>query len=191
MNLQQRVINILTKPQEEWPIIAAEATDESTLYKNYIFVLAAIGPACSIIGTTLFTAGFGLIPALVAGVLGFVLTLVGVFLAAIVIEKLAGSFQSQGNRVQALKLVAYSYTPMWVAGVLQLIPLLGILALLAGLYGIYLFYLGMPPVLQTPDNQRIPFMIVAAILLIIIQFFIFFVTAAIVAAMVVGTAIVS
>ena len=47
MNLVQRVQDILLKPQETWPVIAAESTDAAALYKNYLLILAAIAPIAS------------------------------------------------------------------------------------------------------------------------------------------------
>ena len=39
-------------------------------------------------------------------------------------------FQSRGNTAQTLKLVVYSMTPIWVAGVLYLVPALGVLVII-------------------------------------------------------------
>jgi hypothetical protein len=61
-----------------------------------------------------------------------------------IINALAPSFDGQKDSAQAFKVAVYSYTPAWVAGVLQILPLLGILAVLGGLYGLYLLYLGLP-----------------------------------------------
>ena len=53
MNLQTRVINILSKPAQEWPVIASESTDVAALYKEYIIPLAAIPAICGFLGMTL------------------------------------------------------------------------------------------------------------------------------------------
>jgi len=65
----------------------------------------------------------------------------------------------------------YSYTPAWVAGVLQLIPALGILGILAGLYGLYLLYLGLPRLMNCPQEKAGPYtavVVVCAIVLTVI-----------------------
>lgn len=177
MNLQTRVINILSKPAQEWPVIASEATDVPALYKEYIVPLAAIPAICGFLGMTLIGVTVPLVgqirTPMVSGlagmIVGYVLSLVGIFLAAFIVDKLAPSFQSSGGMVQALKMVAYASTPSWVAGVLQLIPLLGALALVAALYGVYLFYLGLPSVMRTPPDKVIPYMVVSAIVIIVIS----------------------
>jgi uncharacterized membrane protein len=177
MNLQTRVINILSKPAQEWPVIASEAADVASLYKEYIMLLAAIPAICGFLGMTLVGVSVPFMGQIrtpmasgLAGlVVGYVLSLAGIFLAAFIVDKLAPSFQSSGGIVQALKMVAFASTPTWIAGVLQLIPLLGALALVAVLYGVYLFYLGLPSVMKTPRDKVIPYMVVSAIVIIVIS----------------------
>jgi hypothetical protein len=169
--LTTRVTNILTKPAEEWPVISSEPTDTAALMTGYAAPLAAIPAVCSWIGWSLIGLGFyrrGLVSGFAAAIVSWVFALVGAFIGAIVIEKLAPTFKSSGSTIQALKLVVYASTPMWVAGVLNLVPPLAALALLAGLYAIYLFYLGLPVLMKTPSDQVIPYMIVSAIVIIVI-----------------------
>jgi hypothetical protein len=194
MNLQTRVTNILTKPKEEWPVVAAEQTDVASLYRNYIAILALIPPVASFIGLsivgvslplfpTIGTFRYGLSAGLGMAVVQYVIALIGVYVAAVVIDKLAPTFQSQPDTTQALKLVAYSSTAGWLAGVFHIIPALGVLALLAGLYGIYLFYLGVPVLMKTPKERVIPYMIVSAIVVIIVMVVASAITTAITGAM--------
>jgi Yip1 domain len=176
-NLQDRVVKILTTPKTEWPVIEAESTDVATLYKSYIAILAAIPAVCSFIGGIVIGVPvpfFGTVrtpigSAITTLILTYVLSLASVYIAAFVIDKLAPTFDSKPNVVQALKLVAYSSTAGWVAGVLNIIPVLGIIAALAGLYGIYLFYLGLPVLMKTPEAKVIPYMVVAAIVVIVLS----------------------
>jgi len=175
MNLRDRVINILKSPRQEWDVIARETTDTATLYKGYIIPLAAIPVIASYIGmvtigvTFLVRVRAGVVSGLVNAVVSYVFALVGIYVAALVIDWLAPKFQSEKSIIQALKLVAYSMTPAWIAGVLLLIPALGILAIIGGLYGIYLFYLGMTPMMKTPADKVIPYMVVSALVVILVQ----------------------
>lgn len=173
MNLQTRVVNILTKPADEWSVVAAEPADVASLFKEYIAILAAIPPVCLFLGLTvvgvpiLGRLGFG--TALTGAILGYVGALAGVYIAAIVVEKLAPTFGSSGDTTQALKLVAYAYTPAWLAGVLYLLVVLAPLAIIAGLYAIYIFYLGLTPMMKTPKDKVIPYMIVSALVIIVVS----------------------
>ena len=176
-NLQTRVVNILKDPKSEWPVIAAESTDVGRLYREYIILLSAIPAVAGFIGTmwltgALATAGVirgGMMFWLGVSIATYVLGLVAVYIAAVVIEWLAPKFKSSGSRVDALKVVAYSYTPVWIAGILQLVPFLGLLGILAAIYAVYLCYLGLPHVMKTPQDQVVIFMIVAAVVIIVIQ----------------------
>jgi hypothetical protein len=98
-------------------------------------------------------------------------SVVSVFVAAAVINALAPSFQSEANFGRALQLVVYSNTAAWVGGLLNIIPILGsVLAAIASLYGIYLLYLGFTPIMKTPQDKVIVYMIVSVIALIAVYF---------------------
>lgn len=185
--LKERVTNILKSPKTEWPVIEAEPTTTEALYRGYIGPLAAI-PAVSwfigmcLVGMPMPFIGWyreGIVRGFSNMVVMFVLSLVGVYLAALVIDKLAPTFQSRSNQLQALKLVAYAQTPAWIAGVLYIIPALAPIAIVAGLYAIYLFYLGLPVMMKTPEGKVIPYMVVAAIVVIAVSFVVGLVSAAI------------
>jgi hypothetical protein len=193
-NLQTRVVNILTKPKQEWPVIAAEPKDIAGLYSKYIVLVAAIPPICGAIGNAVigmslpfyghYRTPFG--TAIAMAVLQYVLTLVGVYVGAFVIAKLAPSFQSESDVAQATKLVAYSWTPAWVAGVLLLIPALSPIVALVSLYTIYLMYLGVSPLMKTPADKAIVYLIVSAIVLIVVYVVVGLVVGAIMLAMGLG-----
>lgn len=173
MSLQTRVQAILTKPAEEWRVIAAEPADVQGLIRDYAAPLAAIPAVCQWLGFSLIGFGpffrVGIVRGFVNAVVSWVMALIGVWISAVVIEKLAPTFQSKGNTVQAMKLVAYAMTPVWVAGVLNLIPALSPLVIIAGLYAIYIFYLGLPVLMGTPSGQVIPYMVVSAVVIIVLS----------------------
>jgi Yip1-like protein len=177
MSLQTRVTNILTKPAGEWPVIAAESTEAAGLMRDYAAPLAAIPAVCRFIGMTVIgisvplvgTIRTGMVRGAAGAIVSWVFALAGAWLAAMVIEKLAPTFQSRGSMVQALKLVVYSMTPVWVAGVLNLIPALAVLGIIAALYAIYLFYLGLPVMMGTPEDKVVPYMAVSALVIIVLS----------------------
>jgi hypothetical protein len=193
-DLKTRVVNILTKPKEEWPVIEGESTSVASLYSSYIVILAAIPVVASfikmsLIGTMMIRVG--IVTGLIAAIVGYALSLAGVYLAAFVIEKLAPTFQSQGDTIKALKLVAYAYTAAWVAGIFNLLPFIGFLGVLAGgIYSIYLFYLGLPIMMKTPRDKVVPYMIVAAVVIFVIYIVIGLVVGGITAASYMGSRVI-
>jgi hypothetical protein len=171
--LKKRVIGILTDPIYEWRIIAAEPADVASLYKNYIMVMAAIPAISMLLGLGVigapFLGRFGVLMSLSAAISFYLSQLVGTYIAALVIEKLAPKFKSTGTTTDALKLVAYASTPVWVGGVLYLLLYLAPLILAAALYGIYLFYLGLPPIMKTHPDNVVPYMVVSAIVILVLN----------------------
>ena len=185
--LIDRVKKILTDPRREWPIIAAEPTTTEKLYSSYIAPLAAIPAIAGFIGSSIIGVSMpyvgairvGIISGLVTAFLTYVLTLVMVYVAAMIIDKLAPTFESTPNQLQALKLVAYSYTAAWVASVFNAIPVLLLIAFLGSLYTIYLFYVGLPITMKTPQSKVIPYMVVSAVAVICLAILVGVFTAAI------------
>jgi len=165
MDIVTRVKNICLTPNTEWPVIAGETTPAGPLITGYVVPLAAIGAVAGLIGGTPIVTG------VVVAVFSFVMAIVGCFVLSLIINALAPTFGAQPNSEQALKVAVYSYTPAWVAGVLQIIPALGILGLLAGLYSIYLLYLGLPRLMKNPEDKSIAYtavVVVCAIVLAIV-----------------------
>lgn len=176
MSLQERVTRILKQPQSEWPVIEAEQTDTATLYKSYIAPLAAIPAVFGffglvVVGLTMPFVGhyrWGVVSALRMELFQYIGQLLSVFVCAVVVSKLAPKFGSQENQLQALKLVAYASTPVWIAGVFNLVPMLAFLIIFAALYSVYLFYLGVPVLMKTPQDKVIPYMIVSVVVIILV-----------------------
>lgn len=171
--LQKRVVGILQNPTIEWRTISAEQDDIQSLYINYIMPLAAIPAvarfiAYAIIGVP-FYGRFSPVTSLVTAIVSYVLMLAGTFVAAVVIEQLAPRFSSSGSTVDALKLVAYASTPIWVGGVIYLILYLSPLMILPIIYAVYLFYLGLPPMMKTHPNNVVPFMLVSFLAIVVVN----------------------
>jgi hypothetical protein len=159
MNLVERVKNLVMTPKTEWLAIEQESGDPKYLFSNYVAILAAIPAIAGFIGTSLIgITVFGgvfrvpVLTGLVNAVLGYVLTFVGVYLMALIIDALAPTFGGVRNFSNAMKLAAYFPTPFWLAGVFMLIPALGILSLL-GLYGLYLLWTGLAPLMKSPPDR--------------------------------------
>ncbi len=189
MDLVQRAKNICLSPTTEWPVIAAEQTPPATLVTQYVVPLAAIGAVAGLIGGSLIgrtlpfvgTYRVPIVTGLVGAVFAFVMAIVGVIVLALIINALAPTFGGEKNNAQALKVAVYSYTPAWIAGALNILPLLGVLALLAALYGLYLLYLGLPRLMKCPPDKAIGYTAVVVICAIVIS-----VVVAVVGGMVVG-----
>jgi len=81
----------------------------------------------------------------------------------------APTFGGEQNSAQAMKVAVYSYTPAWIAGVLQILPLLGILAIFGAFYGLYLLYLGLPRLMKCPEDKAVPYTAVVVVCAIVLS----------------------
>ncbi|MGH7900727.1 MAG: Yip1 family protein [Thermodesulfobacteriota bacterium] len=176
MNLVERVKNIILKPKQEWNVIDTEAAQTIDLYKCYVIPLAAIGPIASLIGTTLIgisLPGVGTYRVPFGSAIGqmivvYILSLIGVYVMALIIDFLAPSFSGEKNTNQALKVAVYSSTASWLGGVFGLIPILGFISIIASLYSLYLLYLGLPVLMKSPKEKALIYTVVIVIAAIII-----------------------
>ena len=177
-----RAKNITLSPKTEWPVAAAEPDTVADLYKNYIVILAAIGPVAQFIGPAVFGITLPFIGSfhlpigtlLVQLVLTYAMGLAMAFVVALIIDGLAPSFGGVKNQVQALKTVAYAWTPVCIVCILQLLPFLGVLTVLillaALIYSIYLLNMGSQHTMQVPSTRSAGFTAVVIIISIVIGF---------------------
>ena len=170
MNIVDRAKNIIMTPKTEWPVIAGEEPVAAQIVSGYVVPLALIPAVAALIGfgvvgrgmSSSFTGGIAM------AIIGFVVAVAGVYLTAFVVNFLAPNFGSQKNFGRAMQLVAYSYTPAWVAGILYVVPVIGALVLIAALYGLYIMYLGFPHTMKTPQDKVVVYMVVSVIVLIVV-----------------------
>jgi hypothetical protein len=165
-SLADRVKAIILTPREEWPKIALETSPQNEILRSYVLPLAAISPVASIVGS--YQSSF--VWALSNAVLAYAMAIVGVFVLAFVANFLAPRFDGVSNRANAFKLVAYSYTAAWLAGIFGLIPALFIFSFL-GLYSLYLIYSGATTLMKVPQENAVGYTVVpilCAILLVIV-----------------------
>jgi len=186
MILFERVKNIILNPSKEWETIKLETWTNAELFTKYAIILAAIPAVCGFIGYSLFGISWGFgsfhVPVGISlswAIATYVLTLVGVFIVAFIIDALAPSFGSVKDMNASLKVTVFSYTPAWVAGIFNLVPALGIIAALAGIYSLVLFYMGLERVKNVPKDKMMGYFIVTLIVAIVVYFIIGLIVSAI------------
>jgi hypothetical protein len=179
MNLVERVKAIMLTPQSEWPVIEREPGDPVHLFINYVAYLAAIPAVCGFIGLLIIgislpvvgTLRISLASALIFAVVSYLMTLVTVYVVALIIDALAPTFGASRNFANALKLSTYSYTPIWLVGIFMLIPGLWLLRIL-GIYALYLLWLGLPVLMKAPakDNMIVGYFAAISACVIVIGY---------------------
>ena len=182
MSIVDRAKNIILKPADEWNVIASEPASVGGLFTGYAAILAAIPMVAGI----LFTGVLGLSAAGLGGmgggalsmgvsavaamaVIGYVLSLVTLYLMSLIVNAVSPSFNGKSDMVQSTKLMTYASTPTWVAGLVSWIPILGGLISLAAIaYVVYLIYLGLKPVLGVPQEKVAGFTVVIVLIYIVL-----------------------
>jgi len=177
MNLIDRAKNIIISPVKEWDVIALETPDTGKIITGYVLPLAGAAALAAFIGYAFIGIdyGFGVrITGINWGLYMAISVIIGafisVFVGAAVIDALAPSFGSEKNMGRSVQLVAYSYTPAWVGGLLAIFPPLSLIGSLLSIYGLYLLYIGMPKIKKTPADKQIGYFVVSLIVLIVIYF---------------------
>jgi hypothetical protein len=174
--LLSRVRNIVFSPKSEWQAIKAEQTTVKDIIFNYVAILAAIPAAASFIG--LAVVGFSFMHtvtrypvfiSLLWGVFSYIFSIFAVMVSAAIINALAPAFESAKDYLKALKVVSYAYTPVWIAGALNVVPALYWLMLIMSLYSIYLLYLGLSPIMGTSQNKALGYTVVSIIVIIAVE----------------------
>jgi len=174
MDTIERVKKIILSPKTEWQVIDTEETSVSKLLTSYLVILAMI-PAIG------WFIGYGLVghnvPGIHMGIINFAIrqavisflgTIGSAFLTAYIINWLAPRFGSKEDFNRAFRLVVYSYTPMCVAGILYIFPALSSLAGVVGLYSLYILYLGIAPMMKTPEEKITTYFLSTIIFVILI-----------------------
>lgn len=156
-------------PRAEWDKIDVEPATPRGLFTGYACILAAIPAIAQVIGGLFPVCVLGvcvhrgLIGVILGAILFYILSLAGVFVTGLIVDELAPSFGGQKNRVQALKVVVYSWTAFWLAGVFYILPMLGWLSIV-GFYSLYLMYLGLPKLMKSPQDKSVGYTAVSIIL---------------------------
>ena len=182
MSIVARAKNIILNPTDEWNVIAGEPATVGGLFTGYAMILAAIPLAAGIIFTGALginTAslggmggggmelGFGVIAAM--AVVGYVFSLVTLFVMSFLVNAVSPSFNGKSDMVQSTKLMTYASTPTWVAGLVGWIPILGGLISFAAIaYVVYLIYLGLQPVLGVPKEKVAGFTVVIVLIYVVL-----------------------
>ncbi len=182
MSFFTRTRNMLLTPKTEWAVIAEEEPAATTIFFSYAFPLILASAAAGFIGHTFiwhdaydfnWREGINETAALTwglyFGIQTVVISALGVWLTAIVVNALAEKFGSEKNMGRSMQLIAYAMTPVWIGGLVRIYPPIGIIGLLFGLYGLYLLYLGLPFVMKTPSDKVVPFTIISIVILLVIS----------------------
>ncbi len=147
--LLSRANNILLHPRDEWQAIRSETATYPGIMLRYVCILSIIPPAAAIAGRYIFGSN---VPdsvlsssptyLLLSNVLWYCMYLVNVIITGLVIAAIIAAAESRWRGVSGMQLAAYSFTPLFLAGFIEIIPHMTWFVYLAIPYGICILYLG-------------------------------------------------
>jgi hypothetical protein len=160
MNLVDRVKGILVEPRSEWVKIAAEPATVQSLYTGWIMILASVGPLTLMLWTQ----------SIRIAIASYVLSLISVFVLALIVDALAPTFGGTKDFLASLKPTAYSHTAAWLAGIFVVLGMLGsLLLLIATIYAFYTFFVGAPILNKSSQEKAIPYTLVVILCAIVLR----------------------
>ena len=163
MNTLTDALTLLFAPQRGWDAIAARSSSGLTTFLTHTVPFSLLPAACWYYGVT--TNGWSisgdvmrLTPesALPMCILFYLAMVSGVLFLSYAVRWMAVTYGASATFEQSLKLITYTATPFFIAGVLGLYPLLWLDILMGtaiAAYCIYLLYAGVSPMMGVAREQ--------------------------------------
>ena len=170
MLLLKLVPAILIRPTQTWTFVSPLSISSKTIFLGYILPLISL----ELVGATaeliefVWTREDPQLPwgqfyclSLVPGWFGHGLwQLVVVYLLAQLVSSTAPFFSGESNEQQALKVIAFALTPVWLANLFMPIPFFSLdrsIPILAQVYAVYLLYLGLSILMRSSQPRAIAY----------------------------------
>ena len=153
MEFFDKTKTILFNPKEEWTVIEVEDKSHLKVLIEHLLILALI-PVIAILVGYLLSQDYEFKLGIIKALSQFIMIVVGSYGTAVIINIFADQFGSSRDFNRTFSLVAYSYTPLGVAGLLYFYVPIAWLAPYLGLYGFYLLYLGIDSQLKPVSSKK-------------------------------------
>ncbi len=160
----QHIIGLFTDPTNEWEKIREQQKKGQKSSAGHVFLLALIPAISGYIGTTQVGWRIGVgdpiritgESALSIAVIYYLALLVGIFSIGWVIHLLGKAYEVVKPLPLCIALAAYTATPLFLIGIMQVYPVLWLnmlLGLPALAYTVYLLYSGLPIMMEIPTER--------------------------------------
>ena len=158
------IFGLMIDPQKQWEKIAALSDREIKRLLPYPIVMALLPAIAFYVGTTHF--GWEVLnndvtrltpeSALPLAILFYVALMGAVVFIGWMMHWMSSTYAANSFPIKGVVLMGYSCTPIFLAGLFGIYPVWWfdvLLATAAGGYAIRLLYLGVPPVMQVPEDR--------------------------------------
>jgi hypothetical protein len=168
----RRACRIIVAPAAEWPVVAAENPNTSTLLCRFVLPLAIIPAAGWSLGVWLFNHAGGGADGLTiarAGLTVVIGVLLWVCLSAALMMLSARWFNGARSWLRALQVAAYSLTPVLLSGLLLALADLMAVWIIALFHSFYLQFVGVQPMLGIKPTDAAEFVAVNTMALMVMS----------------------
>ena len=160
----QHIVGLLSDPTRQWEKIREQYQSGNGNPVGHVLILALIPAISGYIGTTQVGWRIGVgEPIRITGdsamsiaIIYYIALLVGIFSVGWVIHLLGKAYEVQKPLPLCIALAAYTATPLFLIGLMQVYPVLW-LNMLMGLpalaYTVYLLYSGLPIMMEIPTER--------------------------------------
>jgi len=160
----QHMMGMLYHPKEEWGLIRQERYSTAHVFVAQISILAAIPAVSMFIGTTQVgwsIAGHDPVKLAVSSALPAALAFyfamwAGVAFMAYTIRWMEKTYGGSVSLDECMVLTTFTATPMFISGLAGLYPMLWfnvVVGMVAVSYTVYLLYIGVPVIMQIPEDR--------------------------------------
>jgi hypothetical protein len=186
----KRTSNIIIKPDEEWQVILQENANKNKTIFGFAIPYIVVIAIATAIGNYFFSLGFFSISYISISIaVALVVPFSVIYISAYIINALAPSFKSTPNIDRAFNLVIYSYTASFLAAIITgIFPMLTFIGI-AGLYSFYIFWTGFTPMMDTPSEKRVGYVIISILIILGVYIVLTFLFALILASFITGIGI--
>jgi hypothetical protein len=160
----KHIVGLFTNPKREWEAIRDDKCTIGKCYAMHVLILAAIPAVSGFIGTTQIGWQIGAgdpiklttQSALIIALLYYLAMLVGVFSMGWMIHWMGNTYGTDASLSQSVVLAAYTATPLFLIGIMELYPVLWlnmVIGLPALAYTVYLLYTGLPIMMGVSEDR--------------------------------------
>lgn len=158
------ILGLFLNPHDEWGRIASDADSVVKHYISFIIFVAIIPVVAWYYGLTEVGWTLGddhsltITPESATQILAlfYISMLLGVGFLGFMMQWMAKTYEAKSNYGKGVAIAAYSCTPLFVSGILGFYPILWldiILVTAAACYAVYLLYIGVPRVMNVPQER--------------------------------------
>jgi hypothetical protein len=160
----KHIWGLFVNPKHEWEAIRNDKCTIGKCYAGHVLLLAAIPVISGFVGTTQFGWQIGvgdpikltLESAGIIAVLYYLAMIVGVYSIGWMIHWMGETYGADAALSQCVVLAAYTATPLFLIGIMELYPVLWlnmVLGIPALAYTVYLLYTGVPIMMGISEER--------------------------------------